>query len=182
MRGGHQVTNAAQAATVALHLGVPLDAVVAALATAETATWRMELTESDDHVIVLNDAYNANPSSMRAALEMFGRLGQPGRRIAVLGEMRELGPIGVDEHARVGDLVADAGVAALVTVGAGGDELAAAAKARGVEVVAVADRDAAVSVLRTMVLPGDAVLVKASRLVGLEAVAAALLSGAGSAS
>ena len=62
-------------------------------------------------------------------------------------------------------------------MGAGTDELAAAAKARGVEVVAVADRDAAVSVLRTMVLPGDAVLVKASRLVGLEAVAAALLSG-----
>ena len=182
MRGVHQVTNAAQAATVALHLGVPLDAVVAALAAAQTATWRMELTESDDHVIVVNDAYNASPSSMRAALETFGRLSQPGRRIAVLGEMLELGPIGVDEHARVGDLVADAGVAALVTVGGGTDELAAAAKARGVEVVAVPDRDAAVSVLRTMVLPGDAVLVKASRLVGLETVAAALLSGDGGAS
>jgi UDP-N-acetylmuramoyl-tripeptide--D-alanyl-D-alanine ligase len=116
---------------------------------------------------------------MRAALETFGRLSQPGRRIAVLGEMLELGPIGVDEHARVGDLVADAGVAALVTVGGGTDELAAAAKARGVEVVAVPDRDAAVSVLRTMVLPGDAVLVKASRLVGLETVAAALLAGDG---
>ena len=99
MRGVHQVSNAAQAATVALHLGVSLDAVVSALAAAETATWRMELSESDDHVIVLNDAYNASPSSMRAALETFGRLGQPGRRIAVLGEMRELGPIGVDEHA-----------------------------------------------------------------------------------
>ncbi|HEY3722008.1 MAG TPA: UDP-N-acetylmuramoyl-tripeptide--D-alanyl-D-alanine ligase [Acidimicrobiia bacterium] len=182
VRGAHQVANAAQAATVALHLGVPLDAVVAALAAAETATWRMELIESDDHVIVINDAYNASPSSMRAALETFGRLAPPGRRIAVLGEMLELGPIGVDEHARVGDLVADAGVAALVTVGAGTDELAAAAKARGVEVVAVADRDAAVSVLRTMVLPGDAVLVKASRLVGLEAVAAALLAGDGSTS
>jgi UDP-N-acetylmuramoyl-tripeptide--D-alanyl-D-alanine ligase len=75
----------------------------------------------------------------------------------------------------VGALVADAGVVTLVTVGPGADELAAAAKARGVEVHGVADRDAAVTVLRDMVEPGDAVLVKASRLVGLERVAEALL-------
>jgi UDP-N-acetylmuramoyl-tripeptide--D-alanyl-D-alanine ligase len=127
---------------------------------------------------VIDDSYNANPTAMKQALDVLAASPAP-RRIAVLGEMLELGPIGVDEHARVGDLVADAGVAALVTVGGGTDELAAAAKARGVEVVAVPDRDAAVSVLRTMVLPGDAVLVKASRLVGLETVAAALLAGDG---
>jgi UDP-N-acetylmuramoyl-tripeptide--D-alanyl-D-alanine ligase len=175
VRGVHQVANAAQAATVALHLGVPLDAVVDALATAETATWRMELGTSDDDVLVLNDAYNASPSSMRAALETFGRLPVSGRRIAVLGEMLELGPISAVEHEHVGDLVAESGVAVLVTVGGGTDDLGAAARAHGVDVVGVEDRDAAVTALRTIVSPGDAVLVKASRLVGLEQVADALL-------
>ena len=175
VRGVHQVANAAQAAAVALHLGVPLTAVVAALSTATGASWRMELTTSDDDVLVLNDAYNASPSSMRAALDTFGRLPVRGRRIAVLGEMRELGPIAAAEHERVGELVADAEVAVLVTVGPGTEDLARAARARGVEVFGVPDGDAAVTAVRTMVVPGDAVLVKASRLVGLERVAAALL-------
>lgn len=175
VRGVYQVTNAAQAATVALHLGVPLDAVVAALAVAGTAAWRMELTTSRDGVLVLNDAYNASPSSMRASLHTFGHLPVPGRRIAVLGEMRELGEIAPVEHARVGDLVYDAGVALLVTVGPGTDELATAAAAHGVEVISVLDRDGAVAALREIVAPGDAVLVKASRLVGLEHVAESLL-------
>ncbi len=176
VRGAYQVTNAAQAATVALHLGVPLDAVVAALAVAGTASWRMELATSRDGVLVLNDAYNASPSSMRASLHTFGHLPVPGRRIAVLGQMRELGQIAPTEHARVGELVFDAGVSLLVTVGPGTDELAAAARARGVEVQRVGDRDEAVAALRAIVAPGDAVLVKASRLVGLEHVAEALLN------
>jgi UDP-N-acetylmuramoyl-tripeptide--D-alanyl-D-alanine ligase len=135
----------------------------------------MELVTSDDDVLVLNDAYNASPSSMRAALETFGRLPVAGRRIAVLGEMLELGPIAAVEHEHVGDLVGESGIAVLVTVGTGTDELGASARAHGVEVVGVEDRDAAVAALRTIVTPGDAVLVKASRLVGLERVAAALL-------
>ncbi len=175
VRGGYQVANATQAATVALRLGVPIDAVVAALATAGTAAWRMELVTSDAGVQVLNDAYNASPGSMRAALEAFASLPVRGRRIAVLGEMRELGSIAATEHARVGELVAASGVVTLVTVGPGTDELAAAAEEQGVEVHGVDDRDAAVTMLRTLVEPGDAVLVKASRLVGLERVAAALL-------
>ena len=122
VRGVHQVTNALQAAAVALRLGAPLAAVVAALASATTATWRMELTTSNEGVVVLNDAYNASPSSMRAALETFGRLPVRGRRIAVLGEMRELGEIAAVEHAQVGELVADARGAVLVTVGSGIDE------------------------------------------------------------
>jgi UDP-N-acetylmuramoyl-tripeptide--D-alanyl-D-alanine ligase len=175
VRGAYQAANAAQAAAVALHLGISLDAVVEALAVAATAAWRMELTTSEDGVVVLNDAYNASPSSMRASLETFARIDVPGRRIAVLGEMLELGAIAAEEHRRIGELVADSGVATLVTVGTGADGLAAAAKARGVEVHVVADRDAAVRVLRGVVEPGDAVLVKASRLVGLERVADALL-------
>ncbi|MGZ6995978.1 MAG: UDP-N-acetylmuramoyl-tripeptide--D-alanyl-D-alanine ligase [Acidimicrobiia bacterium] len=175
VRGVYQVANAAQAATVALHLGVPLHEVVTALADADTAAWRMELATSDDGVVVVNDAYNASPSSMRAALHTFGHLPVAGRRIAVLGEMRELGAIAPSEHARVGELVADAGVFALVTVGPGTEELAATAKRRGVEVYAVSDHEAAIATLRTLVEPDDAVLIKASRLVGLERVAEALL-------
>jgi UDP-N-acetylmuramoyl-tripeptide--D-alanyl-D-alanine ligase len=175
VRGAYQVANAAQAATVALHVGVPLDAVVAALADAGTASWRMEVATSPDGVVVLNDAYNASPSSMQAAIDTFGRLPVTGRRIAVLGEMLELGAISRAEHARVGELLADADVFTLVTVGAGTDELAAAAAGRGVAVHRSPDRDAAIHIVRSMIRPGDAVLVKASRLVGLEHVAVALL-------
>lgn len=175
VRGAYQVANAAQAATVALHLGVPLDAVIAALADAGTAAWRMEVATSADGVVVLNDAYNASPSSMRAAIDTFGRLPVTGRRIAVLGEMRELGSLSATEHARVGELLADADVFTLVTVGPGTDEMATAAASRGVEVNRCADRDAAIHAVRAMIEPGDAVLVKASRLVGLEHVADALL-------
>jgi UDP-N-acetylmuramoyl-tripeptide--D-alanyl-D-alanine ligase len=174
-RGAYQVANAAQAATVALHLGVPLDAVVDALGRAATSAWRMELTPTSDGIVVVNDAYNASPTSMLAALESFSRLAVTGRRIAVLGEMRELGAIAPAEHARVGEQVGRAGVGVLVTVGGGTDELGSAAAATGVEVHHVDDTDAAVRKVRSVAAPGDAVLVKASRLVGLERVADALL-------
>ncbi len=174
-RGAYQVANAAQAATVALHLGVPLDAVVEALGHATTSAWRMEITSTSDGIVVVNDAYNASPTSMLAALESFSRLAVTGRRIAVLGEMRELGAIAPAEHARVGEQVGQAGVGVLDTVGDGTDELGEAAAAAGVEVHHVADTEAAVTAVRTRAAPGDAVLVKASRLVGLERVAAALL-------
>ena len=178
VRGGYQVANAAMAATVALHLGVPLDAVVASLAGAATAAWRMELATAPEGFTVLNDAYNASPTSMRAALDSFGQLPVRGHRLAVFGEMRELGNLAASEHARLGGLVADADVFALVVVGPGTGDLAAAATARGVEVHEVADHDAAVAIVRKLARPGDAVLVKASRTVGLERVAQSLTDGA----
>lgn len=178
VRGGYQVANAAMAVTVALHLGVPLDAVVASLASAATAAWRMELATSPEGFTVLNDAYNASPTSMGAALESFRELAVRGHRLAVLGEMRELGDLAASEHARLGGLVADADVFALVVVGPGTGELAAAASARGVEVHDVADHDAAVAMVRKLARPGDAVLIKASRAVGLERVAQLLTDGA----
>jgi UDP-N-acetylmuramoyl-tripeptide--D-alanyl-D-alanine ligase len=178
VRGAYQVENAALAATVALAREVPLAGVVDALATAGTAVWRMELHTRPDGLIVLNDAYNASPTSMRASLASLAALPVSGRRIAVLGEMRELGPIAAIEHATLGDLVADAGVAVLVVVGPGTDELAAAAAAQGVEVHPADDHTAAVGIVKALAGPGDAVLVKASRAVGLERVAAALVADA----
>ena len=185
VRGGYQVSNAAMAATVALHLGVPLEAVVASLGRATTASWRMELTTTPEGLTVLNDSYNASPTSMQAALASFARLPVRGRRLAVLGEMRELGDLAAAEHARIGESVAAADVLALVVVADLGDpvmaQLAAAATARGVEVYDVADPDAAVAIVRKLARPGDAVLVKASRAVGLERVAHSLTEGAAAA-
>ncbi len=173
LRGGHHAFNAAKAAAAALHLGVPMAAVVDGLSTAAPSGSRMQLIDTPGGIQVLNDAYNASPVSVLAALDAFGQLRPPGRRIAVLGEMRELGARSVEEHARVGAAVATGGVSLLVAVGDGAEPLAHAASS-AVEVLRVADAAEAAAVVGALVRPGDAVLVKASRAVGLEAVVAAL--------
>ena len=175
VRGAHQVGNAALAVAVAVVAGVDLEAAVAGLAGALGSPLRMDLCRRADGLIVLNDSYNANPTSMAAAVEALASLGGQGRgrRFAVLGPMAELGPHGSAEHQRIGKLVAAAGVELLVAVGA--PELAEGARAAGAEVAEVETAAAAVDVLAPRLRPGDAVLVKASRVVGLERVAAALL-------
>lgn len=177
LRGGHQAVNAAMAVTVALLLGVPLDRAVADLGRATAADWRMDLVEAPGGVVVLNDAYNASPSSMQAAVRAFAALPVAGRRLAVLGDMLELGDCAEAEHAKVGRLAAELGVDVVVTVGEASRATAEAAAAVGVATVVVADSAAARAVLVDLVRPGDAVLVKASRRVGLETVAAALIRG-----
>jgi UDP-N-acetylmuramoyl-tripeptide--D-alanyl-D-alanine ligase len=178
LRGAHQVLNAALAATVALDDGVSPDQVAAGLTAATGSSWRMDLAHTVDGITVLNDAYNANPQSMRAALVALRDLDVSGRRVAVLGAMRELGSASRAEHEAIGQLAATCGVQRLVAVGAADDEdvaaLAGVAAACGVDVV-VTDRDRATGAL-TDLRAGDAVLIKASRAVGLEAVAAELLA------
>ena len=93
VRGAHQVVNASLAAAVALRTACRSPTSPRGLAAVAPAPWRMEVARSADGVIVLNDAYNANPSSMAAALEALARVEVPGRRVAVLGEMRELGEL-----------------------------------------------------------------------------------------
>ena len=177
VRGAHQAQNAAMAATVALALGVDPASVAAGLADATTASWRMELATSPGGIVVLNDAYNASPSSMRAALESFGGLAPPGRRVAVLGDMLELGEHTEVEHAALGALAASVGVDLLVAVGPHSAVTAAHAERAGVVALTATDRDEAHALVAAHVQPGDAVLVKASRALGLEAVAAALVRG-----
>jgi UDP-N-acetylmuramoyl-tripeptide--D-alanyl-D-alanine ligase len=178
LRGEHQITNALMAAAVAGALGVPIEVAAAGLARAEAAPWRMELLRSRTGVVVLNDAYNASPTSTAAALRALARLGTPGRRIAVLGEMRELGPEADTEHALVGRLAAELGIDTVVAVGDAAASVARGARgAAGVgaiEVVEVGDAAGARAAVLERVGPGDAVLVKASRLAGLERVAEAL--------
>jgi UDP-N-acetylmuramoyl-tripeptide--D-alanyl-D-alanine ligase len=177
--GAHQVTNALAAATVALACGMRLDQVAGRLSDAEPASpWRMALSERADGVTVLNDAYNANPESTRAALLALGSVADGRRTWAVLGEMRELGTQAEDEHRAAGRLAAELGVTHLVVVGQ-----AARAAYEGAGEVAgwrgtrafVADVAGALAQLRERLSPGDVVLVKASRAAGLERVAAALL-------
>lgn len=170
--GRHHAMNALAALAAATAVGVPAADAVAALATAGAGSpMRMERHEAPSGAVVLNDAYNANPESMAAALRALAELA-PGRGIAVLGEMLELGDESEAAHEAVGRLAAELGVARVVAVGDG-----AAALARGAGTIgsAVPDVDAAIEAVSASLGPGDVVLVKASRGVRLERVADALL-------
>ncbi|MDH6127209.1 UDP-N-acetylmuramoyl-tripeptide--D-alanyl-D-alanine ligase [Kitasatospora sp. GP82] len=182
--GEHHVSNALAAAAVAVALGMSVDDTAAALGEAGALSrWRMEVVDRADGVTVVNDAYNANPESMRAALRALVSMGGRGperrRTWAVLGEMRELGEDSLDEHDAIGRLAVRLDVTKLVAVG-GRDAACMELGARnegswGEESVLVSDADAAIELLRAGLQPGDVVLVKASRSVGLEKVAEALL-------
>jgi UDP-N-acetylmuramoyl-tripeptide--D-alanyl-D-alanine ligase len=171
--GRHHVGNALFALAVAGHLGVDLSAAAGAIAEAPVSPWRGEVTESGG-VVVLNDAYNANPTSVSAALETLVAVERTGRTWAVLGVMAEIGVDHDAEHHAVGVRVRDLEVDELVVVG---DEAAAIADgARGGEAAAehvtqVPDAVAALQHLLPRLTPGDVVLVKASRVGGLETVA-----------
>jgi UDP-N-acetylmuramoyl-tripeptide--D-alanyl-D-alanine ligase len=177
LHGGHHVMNAAMAAAVAHDVfGMPFDEIAVALAGASTGKWRMELLETDDAITILNDAYNANPTSMEAALVALAHLPLPGRRIAVLGDMRELGPHHDEAHRAVGVRAAGLGLDVIIGVGAGGALIADTARTRGACVEFVEDAAAALECVDALVNRGDAVLCKASRAVGLEVVAEGLLA------
>jgi UDP-N-acetylmuramoyl-tripeptide--D-alanyl-D-alanine ligase len=167
--GAHQALNASAAAAAALAAGVPLDLAADALATAELSMWRMELRELDGGVTLLNDSYNANPDSTRAALDALLAI-DGARRIAVLGEMLELGDCSESEHRAIGAYAA-ARADVVVTVGARARPIADGA---GERAVALADNGAAVDWLRGQLTAGDVVLIKASRGARLDEVAAAV--------
>jgi UDP-N-acetylmuramoyl-tripeptide--D-alanyl-D-alanine ligase len=186
--GAHQVANALSAAGAALAAGMAPEDVAAALSAAvPRSRWRMEVTRRDDGVTVVNDAYNANPESMRAALAALAGL-PARRRVAVLGAMAELGPGAAEEHERLGRDAVAAGVDLVVAVGPDAVGIADGALAAGARedrdtekgAVRVPDRAAARELLTEVLVPGDVVLVKASRSYGLEVLAADLLdTGAG---
>lgn len=195
VHGEHQVGNALSAAAVALECGADLDTLVTALSGARAASARrMDVRTNADGVTVINDSYNANPDSMRAALKALvsmARSGEaPRRSWAVLGEMAELGPESVVEHDGIGRLAVRLDVDRLVVVGTGrpsrGMHQGAVMEGSwGEESVLVPDIEAAVELVAAEVGPGDVVLVKASQSVGLWTVAEKLLdagdkdSGAG---
>jgi UDP-N-acetylmuramoyl-tripeptide--D-alanyl-D-alanine ligase len=180
MPGEHMVPNALAASACGIALGVSPGECAAALKDARVSGWRMETFETADGVRVVNDAYNANPTSMAAALKAARWMSRGGRCIAVLGGMAELGDAAAEEHDHVGELVARLGIERLIVVGDDASPIARAAVREGMEpddVTQVPDRDAALEAVRRTARPGDLVLVKASRVNGLERLAEALRDG-----
>jgi UDP-N-acetylmuramoyl-tripeptide--D-alanyl-D-alanine ligase len=192
VHGDHQVSNALCAAAVALECGATLEQVAAALAGAGPVSGhRMRVSTRADGVTVIDDAYNANPDSMRAGLQALawisaGNGGGPvGKRRswAVLGEMAELGDDAISEHDRIGRLAVRLDVSRLIVVGTGRSMSAMHHGAVmegswGGEAAIAADADAALALLRAELQPGDVVLVKASNAAGLGALADSLADSA----
>jgi UDP-N-acetylmuramoyl-tripeptide--D-alanyl-D-alanine ligase len=185
VHGDHQVSNALCAAAVALECGATLEQVATALAGAgPVSKHRMQVANRDDGVTIINDAYNANPDSMRAGLQALAWMAREGggkrRSWAVLGEMAELGDDAISEHDRIGRLAVRLDVSRLVVVGTGRTmsamhQGAVMEGSWGAEATIVEDADAALALLRSELKPSDVVLVKASNAAGLGALADALL-------
>ncbi|KGN40226.1 UDP-N-acetylmuramoyl-tripeptide--D-alanyl-D-alanine ligase [Knoellia aerolata] len=166
--GRHHVGNALAVLAVALECGIPLEQAASTVAGADVVSrWRMEVTERADGVTVVNDAYNANPDSMRAALAALESMGEGRRTWAVLGSMLELGDESDAEHADIGGEAQRRGVAELVVVGETARPMADIAPARGTRIRWVEDADAAEALLREELAPPDVVLFKSSRDAGL---------------
>jgi UDP-N-acetylmuramoyl-tripeptide--D-alanyl-D-alanine ligase len=153
-----------------------------ALAECRPVSGRARLKHLGSDILAIDDTYNANPSSMRAALQTLGELGAAGRRkVAILGEMRELGSLAVEEHTALGEALAKAGVA--LAIGCGGliDHALQGAANMGVSVSFARSTDDAIEVACREVRPGDVVLFKGSRTIAVERVLGALerMHGAG---
>lgn len=179
LRGLHNVSNACVAAAVGRSFGMSLHDVAGALAKAEPEAGRQEVLEARGGFTVVNDAYNANPDSMRASLSTFCSLNVSGKRIAVLGDMGELGDYALACHAGIGRLAADLPLDRLVCVGELAQVIADAAEEFGMEpgrIVRAAALSEVLDCLDDCVEPGDAVLVKASHFMGLERVVKGLVN------
>jgi UDP-N-acetylmuramoyl-tripeptide--D-alanyl-D-alanine ligase len=172
--GRHQVSNALLAMAVAVELGLTREQVDRALAGCTPPKMRLQVWEAHG-VKILDDAYNANADSMLAALQTLRELPCTGRRMAVLGDMAELGEHSAAAHVEVGQSAAECGVDRLITVGRFAGVMAAAARAAGLkEVSEYGEVAQAGSAVKQEVRPGDLVLLKASRATRLERVGEAL--------
>jgi UDP-N-acetylmuramoyl-tripeptide--D-alanyl-D-alanine ligase len=175
--GEHMVSNALAAAACGAALGLSAAECAAALKGARVSAWRMETFTNDLGVTVVNDAYNANPESMAAGLKAARWIARRRRLAAVLGHMAELGPIALEEHERLGELVVRVGVERLVTVGEAARAIARAALREGQQPDALASYDdpvGAIADIRGWARESDVVFLKGSRVAGLERVAEAL--------
>ena len=172
MLGEHQAMNVSAALAVAHHLGVAREVAIEAVSQMEMAErWRMQLIRRQDGVFVINDAYNASPDSMRAALQTLATLGRQGHRtIAVLGQMAELGEYSVNEHDQLGRLVVRYNIDQLYVVGDEAKLIHMGAMQEGSwdgESVFCETISAAFEAIHDKLSPGDIVLVKSSNIAGL---------------
>ena len=175
VRGAHMAANALAVLLAVRHVGLSTEQAVAALGRAEAVSrWRMEVTDRADGVMVINDGYNANPESMRAALTALRDMAHGRRTWAVLAGMLELGPDSAELHREVGRHAAEAGVDVVMVVGDtaapiadGVRDVAAAAGQDGPEVITVPTAEEARSMLENRLSPQDVVLFKSSRDSGM---------------
>jgi UDP-N-acetylmuramoyl-tripeptide--D-alanyl-D-alanine ligase len=164
--GPHLLEDFVAAWAAADYFGLDVDRVQQALAEIAVSQSRLEVHRLKDGSTVLNDAYNAAPDSMQGALEVLGYA--QGRRVAVLGDMLELGPIEEEAHTQVGEWVAERGIEVLLAVGQRSRNLAEAARRAKVTVEWASDVESARPLLRRLWQPGDTLLLKASRGMGLD--------------
>ena len=180
IHGEHFVANALAVAAAAMSAGVSLDHVAAELSTARIESrWRMEVTTTPQGLTVINDTYNANPESMRAALKSLASMRGEGQTWAILGEMLELGPDSLEEHDAIGRLVVRLDISQLICIGAGTRVMHLAASNEGSwgeESRWVPDAETALRIVQSEAQRGDVILVKASRGIGLESVAETLIN------
>lgn len=177
--GRHNARNALAAAAAGYRLGLSAEQIAAGLETAVSTGMRFEVVRAACGATVINDAYNANPESMRAALETLAVFEAPGRRVAVLGDMGELGVDSVRFHREIGNRVVAAGVDLLVCVGVLARNIASQAIRAGLDAdrcVLAEDAADALEKVRQLLRDDDTVLVKASHSVGLERVVEGLVS------
>ncbi len=164
--GLHMVKNALAAAAAGISMGISLADISQGISAYSTVGSRMRIIRHNGFTI-LDDCYNASPASMSAALNVLGTV--PGRRIALLGDMLELGKDSQRLHYQIGELAGTVGVDKLITVGEGGKAMASGAVAHGVDCLHI-DREQAAPLLVSLLKEGDTLLVKASHGVHLETV------------
>jgi len=167
--GNYNINNALAASAVGVLLGVSPEEIKRGLERFTGTPMRMQKVWVGG-LTILNDSYNANPTSMKNALELLSQMKTEGRKVAVLGDMLELGKGTKRYHQEIGRLAAKSGLHLLVTVGELGGEIAASATGAGLRVERFSRKQEAVDFLREKLLPGDMLLVKASRAMGLEEV------------
>lgn len=169
--GRHNVFNALAAGAAAHAAGATFSEIEGGIMNAIATEWRMEMIKKAEEITIINDAYNANPASMQAALEAMYEIARESRAIAVLGDMAELGSISEEAHSQVGEMAVDYGTDVLITVGRKARVIARSAQAKGLpkgSIFTVQDIDDAAAILRAILEPGDVVLIKGSRFLGLE--------------
>jgi UDP-N-acetylmuramoyl-tripeptide--D-alanyl-D-alanine ligase len=172
--GRHQATNAALAVAIGAELGLTADEIRRGLISCQPPKMRLQIFESKG-IRILNDAYNANADSMLAALQTLHEFPCRGRRIAVLGDMAELGVHSAAAHSEIGSKTVELGVSELVTVGKMAALIAQAARAAGLRHVTECNNVAeATAILKQLTREGDVILVKASRVTGLERLSESL--------
>jgi UDP-N-acetylmuramoyl-tripeptide--D-alanyl-D-alanine ligase len=175
--GRHLVSNALAAVAAGYLLGVSLEQMRAGLASIQITSGRMQLLTNPAGWKIIDDSYNANPDSVRAALEVLRDMGGV-KSVAVLGDMLELGPVAPEAHREIGRFAARSRIGALVTVGEMGAEIAAGAAAAGLPAAACRSHAEALEAVKRALPPGSAgwyILVKGSRGMRMETIVRSLM-------